>query len=633
MLCLFMFTQAHAAPRPAPVPPKPAEVDPCECGPLDVVFAIDDTGSMGGSLNAIKASFLNLLSQIQASSNGDYRLGLVTFKDDVTVRVDLGAGNDALMNAEINNLTAFGGAREPEASDEALNTVIHNLVARPFQNGAFTGVWRTGARKVVVLVTDNLPGGFNDNYSAGNALASAMAQSAANNDIRIHAVYVPTWGGQNPVIAGIMQNYATVSQGAYRVTQPDGSDVGLAVQDFLSDCRKPSDVYIRDNVYDNGTEPSSYDIWTSPDIKICNNPAGCAASTNPVFGSTNNYIFVTLRNNGPVRPSGPVSGKLMLYYLPSGGSALWETGSWVHFKTVPGIFLSAGEVRDVSVRWDSVPLPGHYCILARWVSAGDPMTFPELPGSDTVVNTRQNNNIAWRNVDVVRMLTGGVGHTTYDLRLRAERMTTLFLRPDADTPFAGGVSVDLGRELFEMWRASGGEAEGLEGTEGSTLFFGGHGGAVNFRVGKTVTHRLDLTFKSDGHEGVFPMNVFEVFDGKEPVGGVRYDVTVIPPHAEPLPVAPAVRPVGDKGVELSWHHAVHHKHYTLLRSTNPASGDFEPIAEIVPDERASETVALRFVDAASDGAGFFYAVVSHSRGGGGSVTSEWVTLRPPSNKE
>ncbi|AKQ64707.1 hypothetical protein A176_001619 [Myxococcus hansupus] len=631
MLCLFMVTQAHAAPRPAPVPSKPAKVDPCECGPLDVVFAIDDTGSMGGSLNAIKSSFLNLLSQIQASSNNDYRLGLVTFKDDVTVRVDLGSGNDAQMSAEINNLVANGGAGAPEASDEALNTIIHNLPVRLSQNGAFTGIWRTGARKVVVLVTDNLPGGFNDNYSAGNVLASAMAQSAANNGIRIHAVYVPSWGGTDPTIAGVMQNYATVSNGAYRVTQANGTDAGLAVQDFLSDCRGSSDVYIRDNVYDNGTEPSSSDIWTSPDIKVCNNAAGCATHTNPVFGSTNNFVFVTLRNNGPVRPTGPINGRLRLYYLPSGGSALWGSGSWVPFATLSNIHLSAGEVRTVVAHWPNVPFPGHYCILARWESGGDPMTFPELLGSDTVVNTRQNNNIAWRNVDVVRMLTGGVGHTTYDLRLREEHMLTLFLRPDADRPFPGGVAVDLGAELFEAWKATGGEAEGLEGSDGSTLFFGGHGGAVNFHLGKTMTHRLHLTFKAGGEEGVFPMNVFEVFDGKESVGGVRYDITVIPPHAEPVPVAPAVRHLGDKGVELSWHHAVHHRHYTLVRSKNPASGDFERFAEVMPTEDASETAALRFVLGSRDDADYFYAVESHSEGG--SVVSEWVTLMLPSNKE
>lgn len=632
LFCLFMSSSVARAARPAePVPvPKPPEVDRCECGPLDVVFAIDDTGSMGGSLVAFQSNFSTLLSQIQTSSNGDYRLGLVTFKDDVTVRVDLGAGNDAQMMTEVSNLSAWGGANLPEASDEALNTIIHNIAFRPNQNGAFTGFWRTGARRVIVLITDNLPGDFSDWYS-GNALASLQAQEAYNEGIRIHAVYVPTGGTPDPTVVGIMQNYATVSRGGYRLTLPNGSDAHLAVQDFLSDCRTPSDVYMRDTPADSGWEPSAFDIWTSPDIKVCNNVNGCASSTNPVFGTPNNYVFVTLRNSGPLRPIGPIGGSLHLYYLPSGGNSAWGSAapSWQRIHTEHGIFLDAFETRDIRINWANVPAPGHYCLLARWVAEGDPMTYPEFIGSDTVTNTKRNNNIAWRNVDVVRMLPGGTGKTTYDVRFPLDRDIRLFVRPEAE-PFPGRVTLELTERLFKAWEEAGKEAEGLEGIEGTTLFFGGHGGTIALHGNKEMDERIHVSFVSDGPTGAFPMNFFEMDDRKDPVGGVRYDLNVIAPDAEPTPVELAVS-ADAKGLKLTWPHTVHHKHYVVFRSANPETGEMEAIGEVAASEDFSETTAVSFFDRdASADRRFFYAVESHSDSG--KTLSGWVTLEAPANR-
>lgn len=609
LLSLLVASTAAAATKPAPAP---REIDRCQCGPLDVLFAIDDTGSMGGSLSAFQASFPTLLNQIITSSSNDYQLGLITFKDDVTVVEDFAPNNGAVVGAAINGLGAGGGWGAPEASDEALNTGINNIVGRPNQNGGFTGIWRTGARRVVVLITDNLPGGFNDNYT-GNALANAMAQDASNKGIRIHAVYVPTAGTPDATVVGIMQNYATVSQGAYRLTNPDGSDVPQAVQDFMSDCRQPSDVYMKDTAADFGTEPSTGTIYWSPDIKVCNNPSGCASSGNPVYGSPNNYVFVTLRNNGPVRPTGPIGGSLHLYYLPSGGNASWP-GSWQLIKVEHGIFLDAGEVRDIRFQWANVPVPGHYCLLARWVSAGDPMTFPEFIGSSTYTNTQRNNNIAWRNIDVIRAVVGGSVGTTYDVRPVPGRITDLLIRPER--PFPGKVALDLGDEGMKLWEAGGGRATGVEGKEGTVLYFGRDGGAIHgLRPTREVDVRLHLTFISDGSEdGTFPVHIEDLdVEAKTVTGGVRYEVTLLKPETEPFPAELAAVRNREGLVELTWPHVVHHKAYRVLRSDKP-DGRGEEIAAFEAGE-ARETEAVRFIDAESKGRPFFYSVVSISEGG------------------
>jgi Mg-chelatase subunit ChlD len=626
LVCLLLASSAAAATK---VPPPPREVNRCECGPMDVVFAIDDTGSMGGSLNAFKAAFPSLLSQIQTASSGDYQLGLVTFKDNVTVQVNLGPSwaTTAPMQAAVASLSAGGGANDPEASDQALNTVLHNIVSRPNQVGSFSGAWRTGARRVVVLITDNRPGGFNDNYT-GPTLANTMAQDASNAGIKIHAVYVPT-GGQDATVVSIMQNYANVSRGLYRETLSDGSDVPLAVQDFMSDCRQPSDVYMKDTGGDNGWEPSSGAIWYSPDIKICNNPNGCASSTNPVFGSPNNYVFVTLRNSGPLRPSGPIGGSLVLYYLPAGGNSTWP-GSWQVIKAEHGIFLNTNETRSIRIHWPNVPAPGHYCLLARWVSQGDPMTYVELTGSNTVTNTQRNNNIAWRNIDIIRLIKGGHVLTTYNVRPVPGRVTDLVIRPD-DKPFPGRVTVDLGKRMFEIWRAGGGEASGLEGVEGTTLFFGPEGGVIHgLASDRALDERLNLAFHSDGEVGTFPVHVFDLDrETGEDVGGVRYEVSVLSPDTAPFPADLAAVRTKDGMVELTWPHAVHHRAYRILRSEKPEAGSGEEIGFIEATEETLETSALRFFDRESLDRRFFYSVVSISEGG--ETVSESVSADAAAN--
>ena len=139
--------------------------DPCEPA-LDVVFAIDDTGSMGGAIDDIEAALQDIFDIIVVKSGGNYQMGLCTFKDDVEMDVQLAYGNAAAMEAAIVALTATGGAGTPEASDEALNTCINELAARAGSD-AFTGSWRPEAIKLIILLTDAPPGGFDDTYTVG----------------------------------------------------------------------------------------------------------------------------------------------------------------------------------------------------------------------------------------------------------------------------------------------------------------------------------------------------------------------------------------------------------------------------------------------------------------------------------
>jgi hypothetical protein len=237
ILTLFSSNNQQAMAEPAK---RAKQFEPL-CGPMDVVFLIDDTGSMGPAIQNVKAEAAGLIADISAVSGGDFQLGLVTFKDQVVILQDLAAGNAAAVEQGILTLIASAGGGEPEASDEALNTVINGLDQTdrlPGQQiGNFDGVWRPNSLKIIILITDALPGGFDDRYTSGldDINAHNRALEAAATNILISAVYVPSMGS-NSIIETIMQDYATTTGGAYIKTISNGIGTAAAIADIIRGC-------------------------------------------------------------------------------------------------------------------------------------------------------------------------------------------------------------------------------------------------------------------------------------------------------------------------------------------------------------------------------------------------------------
>jgi len=98
----------------------------------DVVFVIDDTGSMGNAIDALKNDVNDLTDRL-AENVSSLRLGLVSFKDanpwEIDVDIDLTFDVDA-FKAAVNTLFASGGGDGPEDADIALQ-VAANLSWRP----------------------------------------------------------------------------------------------------------------------------------------------------------------------------------------------------------------------------------------------------------------------------------------------------------------------------------------------------------------------------------------------------------------------------------------------------------------------------------------------------------------------
>ena len=77
------------------------------CGPMDVTFAVDDTGSMGGAIDNVKSELPAIITQANSVSGGDLRLGLITFEDDVNILHKL-TFDIPLVTGGINSIGSFG---------------------------------------------------------------------------------------------------------------------------------------------------------------------------------------------------------------------------------------------------------------------------------------------------------------------------------------------------------------------------------------------------------------------------------------------------------------------------------------------------------------------------------------------
>lgn len=209
------------------------------CGPMDVVFVVDDTGSMDGAIANVKAGISSIAADVVAASGGDYQMGLVSFKDNVQTDVDLAAGNEAAVQAGITALVASAGAGGPEASDAALDTVVNGdssgSDAGPC-NAAFNSAgFRAGAVKIAIMLTDNFPGGCNDSFTAvDTANATRVANDASAAGIKISAIYNSSF--PSATIIGIMTNYAATTGGVFVNTPSDGAGTALAIEDIIAAC-------------------------------------------------------------------------------------------------------------------------------------------------------------------------------------------------------------------------------------------------------------------------------------------------------------------------------------------------------------------------------------------------------------
>ena len=183
--------------------PKPDPV--ADSHRVDVVFAVDTTGSMGGLLDGAKRTVWSIASHIrEVDKNADVHIGLVAYKDlgDVYVTKDFPLTSDMDgVFAELSTYTAEGGGDVPEDVDAALDDAVHKMA------------WRDGAKKMIFLVGDAPPA------SRGEVPKfDVSARDAANKGIMINTIRC----GSASDTAEAWQQIASLGAGEFSTIQQNG---------------------------------------------------------------------------------------------------------------------------------------------------------------------------------------------------------------------------------------------------------------------------------------------------------------------------------------------------------------------------------------------------------------------------
>lgn len=205
-----VWQRSAPAARPVPVAPEATRRE------VDVVFAIDTTGSMGGLIASAQRTMWSIATRVrQLEPGADLRLGLVAYRDTgdayVTRPFALTGDLDAVY-AELAGYAAEGGGDLPENVAAALAVALELD-------------WRRGATKLVFVVGDAPPA------DRGDAPAyDVLAQRAAARGIAVHAIRC----GGDPRTAESFERLAALGGGAYASIPVDG---GVPPRDTPYDAR------------------------------------------------------------------------------------------------------------------------------------------------------------------------------------------------------------------------------------------------------------------------------------------------------------------------------------------------------------------------------------------------------------
>ncbi len=308
---------------------------------------------------------------------------------------------------------------------------------------------------------------------------------------------------------------------------------------------KLGDIWCQDTPSDTGLEPdpatAAQPMWTSQDIWVRNfNDAG-TVHQNPEFGQPN-FIYVKIRNRGTTT----VQNAPVKVYVANASTGLsWPT-MWTYVGEAFVVSLAPLATTTVVVPWTPAGT-GHYCIVARIDTPQDPMTNTETTNID--FNTRFNNNICWKNVNVVNLVLSAGGFDLVNAKFifrnvardtRPLRLTFGETKSTHTHPFVarGRVTVVLTDKMAQRWRETGGIVRGMEQVDDLTFVLRDPAeaylditvdGGEEFPVALTFQ---DLAVPAADTNQTLTYTIHAVqhdLQTREEVGGVAYEITASPP--------------------------------------------------------------------------------------------------------
>lgn len=172
---------------------------------VDVVFAVDTTGSMGGLLEGAKRTVWSIATHIrQTDPEAELRIGLVAYRDlgdDYVTRDFALTGDLDAVFAELSSYQAAGGGDTPEDVDAALDDTLHKMR------------WRDDAKKLVFLVGDAPPASRGD-----VPRFDVLAREAGDKQILVNTIRC----GWDPETERAWQQIAALGHGQFSTIQQDG---------------------------------------------------------------------------------------------------------------------------------------------------------------------------------------------------------------------------------------------------------------------------------------------------------------------------------------------------------------------------------------------------------------------------
>lgn len=167
--------------RALPAPPRPSQRHlhlwrPVKGEVIEVVFAVDTTGSMGGLIEGAKRTVWAIAKHIgEAAPNATLRVGLVAYrdKDDAYVTRPFALTDDLdKVYAELASYEASGGGDQPEHVRRALAEAVHGMA------------WTPVANKMIFLVGDAPAAERADAPTLETLTATARGRDIVINTIR-----------------------------------------------------------------------------------------------------------------------------------------------------------------------------------------------------------------------------------------------------------------------------------------------------------------------------------------------------------------------------------------------------------------------------------------------------------------
>lgn len=566
---------AEGEPSTPPTARRDAETDPCPSDPptdIDVMVLYSDDARVGaGGVDAMEATAILAMEETNQSyinSNITQRVRLVHLAEVAYAETGTSmTDRDALRSTTDGVLDNAHALRDAHGADlvilivETLENCGRAFIMNPVSTAFETSGFAVTARSCAV-----------GNYSFGHELGHVMsarhdwlADNTNNSPFAFNHGHIrPTPTAPTVAAWRTIMSLDTGCPTCTRVmfwsnpfvnfpvggatTDPMGTNTGAQQTDNAQTlnttaatvanfrCSSPSaaNVWMKDTWNDTGAEPdpatAAEAMWRSPYIWVRSaQDAGLTHQhqhQDPEFGATN-WVYVKLHNGAATAQSGTIE----LYYANASTSLAWPA-AWTLIGSVAVTSMPAAGTRIVEQQWSSIPSTGHFCLLARWVSPTDPMATAE--GTNIGSNVRANNNLAWKNVNVVDLTTDGAAEEdsllvrNADARRAAPFSLVIGWNGDDRWPSflpVGEVTVRLDDQLAGAWNRGGNRGSGFDRRENrlaisqrgarldSLMLPAGAQGWLYLRM-----RRLATTPRAD-----FWLEVIQT-DGKTTTGGVTYEI-------------------------------------------------------------------------------------------------------------